>query len=79
MEKRLKIFERNTNFWIYWRIIRSKLFTKYFDDFDRRHTRIIVNEGDLQEANIMLQKYTQSIKELEELDTFEGIPQIDIF
>ena len=79
IEKKIKMLERTSNFWISWRIIRSKKFSSYFDDFDKRYSRIGIKEGNLKDSNKLLFETTKYTYNLEKLDLFTGIPNLDIF
>lgn len=79
IEKKIKMLERTSNFWIYWRIIKSKKFSSYFDDFDKRYSRIGIKEGNLKDSNKLLFETTKYTYNLEKLDIFTGIPDLDIF
>lgn len=77
IETRLKMLERATNYWVFWKIKRSVLFSNYWDKFDKAHQRSGFDESDLSEANLLLSQKTQSIEELNDLELYEGIPQLD--
>ena len=78
IEKKIKILERASNFWVYWRIIRSKMFSSFFDAFDKQHSYSGVKEDDLKEANNLLCESTQSVYDLEKLEIFTGVPDLAI-
>lgn len=77
--KKIKMLERASNFWVYWRIVKSKKFSSFFDSFDKQHSRSGIKEGDLKEANNMLRDLTLSVHNLEKTEIYTELPIGDIF